>query len=741
MDWKERLFLWEEHWMSNQYLSFDVTKQSAPQQLIIGRQGDSQLKFVTMLFWDGDKNIPYNLVNKQVAFEALKPDDTHIVDYDGVTILDAEAGLVRYSFNEQVFAVDGQIQQAFFKITHTDSDNNVIADSTLEVNITVLKNRVEFGINSKDYLSEYNKLVADVKKLFDNFADTVKDSIEKAQALHDQIVEYTNLINSNGVITKGDFGNITDIKQPIGGTVVEKINNELYQRGINVKWFGAVGDGQTDDTAAIQGAISYARQIAINSLLQDNPMVVFPSGNYKITDTIVLSPFAHIYANGLVNITSYADNKSAVWITSQDGDPKFKPDYSAQEYSKAPLISGGEFRVKWHGNFSRGKEVGVEIGSRTDLTADYPTARYEIQNLAIDSFYVGMKWNRFNHYLGSFTNCHFEPNTIALLIGDEGTIADDKNSGENFSFNHCVFGEGSTGIMMNVGGFQINMIACSIDFIDTQFKFNRGYTKINYIGGHLEHMHKIAVSTQTDQSLAQLNMRDTTVNTVKDYVLYTGTFLLVNDNVKYERSFPMLGTIYLCDWQVTAREIFGSSQSNYMLLSPRLNVLSNPKMEPDSNNNTKNYNLDYKGLTDNGVLSSNIPVDQDAASAGDHVVYKPRKFTVTSLADDTFLHFKTKTMPCTPGDMIRFATKLYTDDAKMDVSAVIKYVDLDGTVLNPNDVEYFRSQITTGKWSLLYGKPRFVPNGAVSFYYEFAAYKFSGNNNILLIDENALTIS
>lgn len=237
--------------MSNQYLSFDVTKQAVPQDLIIGRQGDSQLKFVSILFWDGEKNIPYDLTGKQVVFEALKPDGTHIVDTAGITILNATGGLVRYSFNEQVFAVAGTMQQAFFKITQTDSQNNVITDSTLEINIRVLENRVEFGINSTDYLSEYDKLIADVEKKFDDFSTTVNNDIQKAQQIHDEIVSYTNLINQNAVLLRSDAG---------------------YT---NVKWFGATGDGMTDDT----NAFNLAYQDALNK--KTNKLYI-PSGSYVV---------------------------------------------------------------------------------------------------------------------------------------------------------------------------------------------------------------------------------------------------------------------------------------------------------------------------------------------------------------------------------------------------------------------------------------------------------------------------
>ena len=224
--------------MSNQYLSFDVTKQSAPQQLITGRQGDSQLKFVSILLWDGDKNIPYDLTGKQIAFEALKPDGTHIVDYEGITILDAPHGLFRYSFNEQVFAVAGTMQQAFFKITHTDKDKQVITDSTLEINIHILENRVEFGINSSDYLSEYEKLIAQVKQKFDDYAAAVQHNIDDVSAIHQQIETIFQQLASQSIVTT----NLTDTDisdvlvsltvKPSNQLILEKVSevNDIEER-------------------------------------------------------------------------------------------------------------------------------------------------------------------------------------------------------------------------------------------------------------------------------------------------------------------------------------------------------------------------------------------------------------------------------------------------------------------------------------------------------------------------------
>lgn len=56
---------------------------------------------------------------------------------------------------------------------------------------------------------------------------------------------------------------------------LEKVDTELQERGINVKWFGAKGDGASDDYEAIALAIEFLRFIGGGTLY-------FPPGKYRI---------------------------------------------------------------------------------------------------------------------------------------------------------------------------------------------------------------------------------------------------------------------------------------------------------------------------------------------------------------------------------------------------------------------------------------------------------------------------
>ena len=60
-----------------------------------------------------------------------------------------------------------------------------------------------------------------------------------------------------------------------GAAAVARTLANRFADVVNVKDFGAVGDGVTDDTAAIQAAIDYAEG-----------EVYFPVGNYKISSSL-----------------------------------------------------------------------------------------------------------------------------------------------------------------------------------------------------------------------------------------------------------------------------------------------------------------------------------------------------------------------------------------------------------------------------------------------------------------------
>ena len=300
--------------MSNQYLSFDVTKQSTPQQLITGRQGDSQLKFISVLLWDGEKNIPYDLTGKQVAFESLKPDNNHIVDYEGITILDAPHGLFRYSFNEQVFAVAGKMQQAFFKITHTDKDNQVITDSTLELAINILENRVEFGINSTDYLSEYDDLIAQVKKKFNDYADAVKQNIGDVAQAHADIEALVKQIADNQIVKQTDFENY---KNKLGVFDQDDRSDDYFEDEL-LEVGGSIPSYYVDQLNDIAGSLPKDRFNV--GFITDNHYQNFdysPNGLAHYANIAALSRRVKLAAiiSGGDNINGDNNKRSKVWQT------------------------------------------------------------------------------------------------------------------------------------------------------------------------------------------------------------------------------------------------------------------------------------------------------------------------------------------------------------------------------------------------------------------------------------------
>ena len=118
---------------------------------------------------------------------------------------------------------------------------------------------------------------------------------------------------------KGQAAGYTVQTGPTPGTPVTNSLQSWLDQYASVLDFGAVGDGVTDDTAAINRALYqiYCREV--------NPQIrrslFFPAGVYKITDTINIPPYATLYGEGADNsVISLVDAGGAVPYAAQTAD-------------------------------------------------------------------------------------------------------------------------------------------------------------------------------------------------------------------------------------------------------------------------------------------------------------------------------------------------------------------------------------------------------------------------------------
>lgn len=209
--------------MANQDLFFDITKQGSEQekqQYLITRVGDGGLKTVTITVWSN--GYPYNLTGLTPVFEGVKPDGERIIDTTGAIVLDPKKGVFRYTFPQQASTAEGQYKQAFFKLKRDEQ-----TDSSLEVKINVLKNKVEFGINSESYYTEYqqeinkfktkiNEEVLRLNDLLGGINTQIEVDTTLMNSLHQGFNNLKESINENGLVTKSEVD-----------TTINNVNNKV----------------------------------------------------------------------------------------------------------------------------------------------------------------------------------------------------------------------------------------------------------------------------------------------------------------------------------------------------------------------------------------------------------------------------------------------------------------------------------------------------------------------------------
>lgn len=113
-----------------------------------------------------------------------------------------------------------------------------------------------------------------------------------------QIGSYDNIFGINDLYTLSisSGSSLIGFIQAGTGAVAETVQTKLREN-VSVKDFGAMGDGTTNDTAAIQAAVTYAASVGKNTLI--------PGGTYLCGDlTIPSNSFIYGEANSIIKRTS-----------------------------------------------------------------------------------------------------------------------------------------------------------------------------------------------------------------------------------------------------------------------------------------------------------------------------------------------------------------------------------------------------------------------------------------------------
>ena len=127
------------------------------------------------------------------------------------------------------------------------------------------------------------------------------------------LTEFSDILNFTNTYTyKGDAAGYTAQTGATSGTPVTLSLQSWLDQFASVLDFGAVGDGVTDDTAAINRALYqlYCREV--------NPQIrrslFFPAGIYRVTGSINIPPYATLCGEGLDNSLIVMDEGIADYV-------------------------------------------------------------------------------------------------------------------------------------------------------------------------------------------------------------------------------------------------------------------------------------------------------------------------------------------------------------------------------------------------------------------------------------------
>lgn len=263
-------------------LNIDTTKSEFQNPMVQLRQGDGNYQSLSVTVTSNGE--PFDITGWTTTFMGTTAGGFKIVD-SAVTVTNALQGEFTYTPTKAWGQNQGEFKNAYFKFTKADE---TASGASFRVNVldAVDLTAEEAG----NYISVVDALIDDVKTSMDSKLAETKQTLADTQSQANVVQANVNDLNTNVNELKTQNLNIktTDnawtgantftspIVGDISGSATTANDPEAIHKGdsyLNVKWFGAIGDGVNDDTSSIQAAIDS---------LPSGGTIFIPDGVYMI---------------------------------------------------------------------------------------------------------------------------------------------------------------------------------------------------------------------------------------------------------------------------------------------------------------------------------------------------------------------------------------------------------------------------------------------------------------------------
>jgi Pectate lyase superfamily protein/Major tropism determinant N-terminal domain len=305
------------------------------------------------------------------------------------------------------------------------------------------------------------------------------------------LTEHSNILGLVGTYTyKGDAGGYT-VQTGVNSSnpVVRSLQQKLDDM-VDVRDFGAAGDGVTDDTGAINRAIQQLySSIYLDTAAQVRRALNFPAGTYVVSKTILVPPYAKFVGDGRDSSIIFSSNGAAPIFQTVDsqynGTGSTKPrdvliqDMQLQSSATAGSLtsallqvdscSNGTFvNVKFMGNIGATNNlvyITDSISNTRTITFDNCTFVNGASGVNVYSYGSGIASVRINN--SDFENFTVSGYSIGAningfssshnFIGNVATPRITNNNPTHYVFGDAMYGTGAG----NVAGVTIGRLTTS----------------------------------------------------------------------------------------------------------------------------------------------------------------------------------------------------------------------------------------------------------------------------------------